>query len=416
MTRSRADIGQFAHGQFRVDYEDRPDTAVLRKKRVSRAREAMVDAGLDALLLWKNENVRYVSGLRAQIIAGKSALLNGCLLLPDRGPILLASGGEAQRAKIVMPWIEEIHIVPIMEANGLIRGTVECTIAPLLKRLNLEQARIGLDESGFALVQAVRDFLPGVVLDDGDAAMQAARLIKLPEELALMEEAAAIAEAVTQSAIDAVRPGVRETDVVAEAMHTLFRLGGEQAHVDTPFVASGEHMAPPNRIASDKIIRDGDLVFIDIGAMWSGYFGDMGRTVICGNPSRRQQEVYTAVHDALAAATGAMTAGNTNDDVARAVREVAARHGLAKNFISLFIGHGVGMGSNEPPYIGEELPGAETVVLQAGMTFAVEPLIWVPGVRGGAGVRLEDTVLVTADGGRALTRTSFDGRLLLPPA
>jgi Xaa-Pro dipeptidase len=255
--------------------------------------------------------------------------------------------------------------------------------------------------------------MPGLELADGDAVMHAARLIKFPEEIALMEEASAIAEAVTQSAIEAVRPGVRETDVVAEAMHTLFRLGGEYAHVMTPFVASGEHMSPPNRISSDKIIREGDLVFIDIGAQWSGYFSDIGRTVICGQPSRRQQEVYTTVHEALQAATGVMAAGRTNDDVARAVREVAARRGLAGNFISLFVGHGVGMGSNEPPYIGEDLPGAETVTLQEGMVFAVEPLIWVEGIRGGGGVRLEDTILVTPEGGRPLTRLGWDSRLLL---
>lgn len=409
----RRDLGEFAHGQFRVDYEERVDAADLRESRVARAREAMVAAGLDALLLWKLENVRYLTGLRPQVIAGKSALLNGCLLRREGRPILLPSGGEAQRAEIVMPWIEEIHPVPIMEARGLVRGMVETTLKPILGRHGLEASRLGLDESGFVLVEAIRELLPGVTLCDGDTPMQAARLIKLPGEIALMEEAAAIAEAVTQAAIDAVRPGVRETDVVAEAMHALFRLGGEQAHVDTPFVASGEHMAPPNRIPSDKIIRDGDLVFIDIGAMWSGYFGDMGRTVICGRPSSRQQEVYTAVHESLLAATATMKAGNTNDDVARAVREVAARHGLAENFISLFIGHGVGMGSNEPPYIGEDLPGAETVTLREGMTFAVEPLIWVPGVRGGAGVRLEDTILVTGSGGRALTRTAFDERLLL---
>jgi len=135
--------------------------------------------------------------------------------------------------------------------------------------------------------------------------------------------------------------------------------------------------------------------------------------VICGRPQRRQQEIYTAVHEALQEATRAMVPGNTNDDVAAAVRGAAARHGLADNFISLFIGHGVGMGSNEPPYIGEDLPGAETVVLQEGMTFAVEPLIWVPGVRGGGGVRLEDTILVSPGGGRPLTRLGFDERLLL---
>jgi Xaa-Pro dipeptidase len=409
----RSDLGEFAHGQFRVDYEDRPDFGRLRERRIARAREAMAAAGLDALLLWKIENVRYVSGLRPQIIAGKSALLNGCLLTREAAPILLASGGEVQRARVVMPWIEEIHPVPIMEARGLVYGAVEQVIEPVLARHGLRRARIGLDESGYVLVQAIQELLPGLELADGDTPMQSARRIKMPEEIALMEEAAAIAEAVTQTAIDAVRPGVRETDVVAEAMRTLFRLGGEQAHVDTPFVASGEHMAPPNRIPSDKIIREGDLVFIDIGAGWAGYWGDMGRTVICGRPSRRQQEVYTAVHESLMAATSCLRAGSTNDDVARAVREVAARHGLQRDFISLFIGHGVGMGSNEPPYIGEDLPGAETVRLESGMTFAVEPLIWVPGVRGGAGVRLEDTIAVTETGGRALTRTAFDDRLLL---
>jgi Xaa-Pro dipeptidase len=201
--------------------------------------------------------------------------------------------------------------------------------------------------------------------------------------------------------------------VVAEAMRALYRLGGEMAHVATPFVASGEHMSPPNRLCTDKIIREGDLVFIDIGAMWSGYFSDLGRTTICGKPCRRQQEIYTTVHDALLAGTAAMQAGNTNDDVADAIVSVAAERGLADHFISLFIGHGVGAGANEPPYVGEQLPGAETMTLELGMTFALEPLIWVPGVRGGGGVRLEDTVMVDADGGRPLTRTTFDERLLL---
>jgi Xaa-Pro aminopeptidase len=412
-SRRRTDLGEFAHGQFRVDYEHRPDPESLRRARVGRARAAMAEAGLDGLLLFKNENVRYLTSLRAQIIAGKSALLNGCLLLPEQEPIGLLSGGEAERAAVVMPWLEELHVIPILEARGLIRGAVRTTIAPLLERHGVAGGRVGLDETGYAMVEALHESLPHLRLADGDGAMLDARRVKLPEEIALMEEAGAIAEAVTATAIAAVRPGVRETDVVAEAMHTLYRLGGEMPHVVTPFVASGEHMSPPNRIASDKIIRDGDLVFIDIGAMWGGYFGDMGRTVICGVPSRRQQEIYTAVHESLHAATTAMVPGRTNDDVADAVRDVASRHGLGGNFISLFIGHGIGIGSNEPPYIGEALPGAETVVLEDGMTFAVEPLIWVPGVRGGGGVRLEDTVLVTPDGGRPLTRTRFDERLLL---
>jgi Xaa-Pro dipeptidase len=408
---SRTDLATFAHGQFRVDYEHRPDPNELREARLERARREMKSAGLDALLLWKDENVRYLTGLRAQLIAGKTTLLNGCLLVGDEPPILLASGGEVQRARVVMPWIEEIHAVPIMEANGLVRGTVEHTIAPLLEKHGV--GKLGLDESAYCQVEAIHELAGGVALADGDAVMQRARLIKFPEEIALMEEACAIAEGVLEMAIQAIRPGVRELDVVAAAMHELYRLGGELSHVATPFVASGEHMAPPNRIPSDKIIRNGDVVFIDIGAMWSGYFGDIGRTVICGKPSRKQQEVYTAVYDGLIAATTAMRAGNTNDDVAQAVREAAGARGFADNFISLFIGHGVGIGANEPPYIGEDLPGAEKVVLEEGMTFALEPLVWIPNVRGGAGVRLEDTILVTADGGRPLDRAPFDDKLLL---
>src|SRR5207302_3594075 len=125
--------------------------------------------------------------------------------------------------------------------------------------------------------------------------------IKLPEEIALIEEATALADAVTAAATAAVAEGAREADVAAEGMHTLFRLGGEYAHVMTPFVASGEHMAPPHRITSDKLIRNGDLVFIDIGANCNGYFGDVARTTICGKPSRQQQEIFTAVYEALRA-------------------------------------------------------------------------------------------------------------------
>jgi Xaa-Pro dipeptidase len=410
---ARADLGAFGHGQFAVDYEERADQYALREARQARAQEQLKASGLDALLLFKDENVRYLTGMRAQLIAGKSALLNGCLLLPDGPPIMLISGGDLQRAQAAMPWVKEFHPIPILEARGLIAGMVERTLKPLLEGHGLDAATVGVDECSYALVQRLNRELPDLTLDDGDHVMQSARLIKMAEEIAVMEEAAAIAEAVTETAFKTIAPGVRENEVVAEAMRTLFRLGGEMAHVTTPFVASGEHMSPPNRICSDKIIREGDLVFIDIGAMWNGYFSDMGRTTICGRPNRRQQEVYTTVYHALEAGRKAMRAGNTNDDVSDAIVAVARERGLAEHFISLFIGHGDGAGANEQPYIGESLPGAETVELEFGMTFAVEPLIWVPGIRGGGGVRLEDTIMVDHGGGRALTRTAFDEKLLL---
>jgi Xaa-Pro dipeptidase len=398
---------------MKSDYEARIDWEALRELRVARACTAMKGAGVDALLMWKNENVRFLTGLRSQIIQGKSALLNGCLLRADGVMTLFLSGGEIDRARLALPWAEDVWPIPIMEARGLIRGAYETSIAPAVRHLELHHARIGLDEVSYVQIEELSGALPNVTICDGDAPMQLARMRKVPAELAAMQEASAIAEAVTEAAIGTVRPGVRENDVAAEAMRTLYQLGGEMAHLATPFVASGEHMSPPQRFSSEKIIREGDLVFIDIGAMWNGYYSDMGRTVICGRPSRRQQELYTAVYHALHAACAVMCPGNSNDDVARAAIAEGKARDLGDRFLSLFIGHGIGMGANEPPYVGESMAGAETVMLENNMTFAIEPLIWVPDIPGGGGVRLEDTIAVTDSGGVALTRTKFDERLLL---
>jgi Xaa-Pro aminopeptidase len=259
----------------------------------------------------------------------------------------------------------------------------------------------------------MRRHLPDVELVDGDAAMQRARLIKSDLEVAVIEEACAIGDAVTQRALDGARAGRRELEIAGDAMQTLFHLGGEMAHVVTPFVASGEHMSPPHRLATDKLLRHGDLCFIDIGAQWNGYFADIGRTTVVGRPSRRQQEVYTAVYQGLRAGIDVMRPGATNRDVADVIVGTVADHGLAEHMFSLFIGHGIGMGANEPPYIGESLPGAPVVELRPNMVFAVEPLVWVPGVPGGGGVRIEDMVLVTEGAPRVLSRAPYEERLLL---
>ncbi len=150
------------------------------------------------------------------------------------------------------------------------REAVRGTLAPLVREAGA--GSVGIDECAYAQVAALREALPGVALHDGDPLMQTCRVRKSAGELAVMEEAAAIAEGVTAAALDAVRPGVRELDVAGEALRALHRLGGETAHLATPFVASGERMAPPNRMATDKIVREGDLVFIDIGSMWNGYY------------------------------------------------------------------------------------------------------------------------------------------------
>jgi Xaa-Pro dipeptidase len=312
-----------------------------------------------------------------------------------------------------MPWIEEAHTIPIIEERALIEGCIKDILGPVLREYGLTEAQVGVDEANTIVMKTLAAHFPRLLVEDGDTPMQQARMIKLPEEIVLLEEATALADAVTATAVATVAEGVRECEVAAEAMRTLFRLGGEYAHVMTPFVASGEHMAPPHRICSDKLIRAGDVVFIDIGANWNGYFGDVARTTICGRPSKRQQEIFSAVYEGLQAGIAEMRPGRTNQDAARAIIAGANKYGLGDRFLSLFIGHGVGIGANEPPYIGETLPGAPVYEFQPGMVFAVEPLIWIEGVRGGGGVRLEEQVLVTEDDPHVMSRAPFEEKLLL---
>jgi Xaa-Pro aminopeptidase len=406
-------MDRYARGGFNVGYEDRVNVRQLRAKRIAEAHEERRKAGLDALLVWKDENQRYLTDLRPQLIHGKTTALNGALLIEGHDPILFCSGGERDRVDRTMPWIKEVHTIPIVEEKALVRGLVKDILGPVLKKYGLAQAKIGIDEGNMVFMNAIKEFFPTLLIEDGDTPMQMARMIKLPEELVLLEEATAIADAVTATATATVADGVRECEVAAEAMRTLFRLGGEYAHVTTPFVASGEHMAPPNRICSDKIIRHGDIVFIDIGAAWGGYFGDVARAVICGKPSDEQKKIYTAVYEGLKAGIAEMRPGRTNKDCAEALIRTAAKYGLSGRFLSLFIGHGVGIGANEPPYIGETLPGAPTYEFRPGMVFAVEPLIWVEGVPGGGGVRLEEMVLVTDKGPHVMSRAPFDDKLIL---
>jgi Xaa-Pro aminopeptidase len=403
----------YAPGPFAVDWEDRFDFAALRRKRVEKARGELIAAGLDALLLWKDENVRYLTSLRAQLIAGKSTSLNGVLLARQDEPILLCSGGERDKALLGMPWITRVHAIPVMEQRPLVDGFVREILGPILRELELTDGRVGIDQANLSLLESLRQHFPNLQVTDGDTVMQQARWIKLPEEVAVVEEACAIGDSVTQRALDETRAGRREMEVAGDAMQTLYYLGGEMAHVITPFVASGEHMSPPHRLCTDKIIRNGDLCFIDIGAMWNGYFADIGRTTIVGKPSRRQKEVYTAVYEALMAGVDRLRVGNTNADVADAIIAKVGEYGLAEHLFSLFIGHGIGMGANEPPYIGETLPGAPLYDIQPNMLFAVEPLVWVPDVRGGGGVRIEDMVLATDGDPRILSRVEYEERLLL---
>ena len=403
----------FARGQFIVDYEHRINIDDLRSKRVEKAQLEMKKRGIDALFCTKVENVRYLSSLRASFLAHRESVGAAVLILQEGKPHLFTNGGEIPRIKRDMPWIEAFHHLPKLEEQPLVDKMVRDTLVPLLKDLGINGGKIAVDLMTFLQFSAYERFLTDVEMADGDTLMHQVRRIKLDEEVYMIREACAIADAVNEAAMDSVHAGKRECDVAADAMQVLHSFSSEMAHLVSPFVASGEHMSPPTRFATDKIIRSGDIVFIDIGAKWNGYFGDVARTMICGKPSKRQQEIYTAVYESLEKGLERTRPGFTNKQVADKIWETGSKYGLKKNWFSLSIGHALGTSPNEPPYIGEPDPDSEEVDLEPGMVFAIEPLIWVPDVPGGGGERIEETVLITEEGHEVLTRSRMDDRLLL---
>jgi Xaa-Pro aminopeptidase len=122
---------------------------------VALADEQRRKAGLDALLVWKDENCRYLTDLRPQLIAGKTTALNGALLVEGSTPILFCSGGERHRVDRTMPWIKEVHTIPIVEERALIEGMVDQILGPVLRKHRLADGKIGLDEANTVFVKAL---------------------------------------------------------------------------------------------------------------------------------------------------------------------------------------------------------------------------------------------------------------------
>src|SRR5438445_5416024 len=190
-----------------VDWEERYDFVALRTKRIAKVRAELRGCDLDAVLLWKNENVRYLTSLRAQIIAYKASSLNGVLLSPTSEPVLLCSGGELDKARFGMPWLASSHAIPIMEQRELVDGFVTDILTPQLRELGVTGGRLGIDQGNLSLIESIHKHLPNFQLTDADTVMQRARLIKLDEELPIIADARPIDHSVTQPPPDHAQVG-----------------------------------------------------------------------------------------------------------------------------------------------------------------------------------------------------------------
>jgi len=223
-------------------------------------------------------------------------------------------------------------------------------------------------------------------------------MVKDADEIGLISRSARCSARVLSEALSALRAGMTEAALAAEIVYRIRRTGGEEAF--DPIVAFGPHSSEPHARASRRRIRGKGILLIDLGAALDGYHSDLTRTFTVNAPDRRFEVVSAAVREAQSAAIAAIAPGVKASEVDAAARAVLSRGGWNRYF-GHSLGHGVGLQIHESP----RLNGSSKAILEEGMVVTVEPGVYIPGW---GGVRIEDTVLVTRRGGRALTRFERD--------
>ena len=263
--------------------------------------------------------------------------------------------------------------------------------------LEIESGKIGVEPTmmRFLEISYLHQALPGVKFVDGSQVFAQLRIRKDADEIAKMRKAAEIAQVALNQTLRGVREGMTEKEIANELVIQLLRSGSDPKLPFEPIVAIGENSANPHAVPTDRALKQGDVLLIDWGANFEGYFSDITRTFTFGEVDPEIHTIATVVRQANQAGRKAGKPGLTAGVVDQAVRSVITAAGYGEAFTHR-TGHGLGMEAHEAPYIFEE----NQEILEKGMTFTVEPGIYLPGK---GGVRIEDDVVVTETGLESLT-------------
>ncbi|MGX1546525.1 aminopeptidase P family protein [Streptomyces adustus] len=354
------------------------------RARMDRAARAAADAGLAGLLVAPGPDLVWLTGYAPPAATERLTLL---VLAADRDPVLVVPALEAPDAAKATgaPALALRDWTDGKDPYALTAGLLDTT------------GTFGISDNAWALhLLALQRALPGTSYVSLTDDLPMLRAVKDPAELELLAAAGAAADATFEEIRDVRFAGRRESDVAADLAGLLRRHGHSQ--VDFTIVASGPNGANPHHEVGDRVIEDGDMVVLDFGGLKDGYGSDTSRTVHVGEPTDEERTVHDLVRAAQEAGFRAVRPGVACQEVDRAARKVIEDAGYGPYFIHR-TGHGIGVTTHEPPYMieGEEQP------LVPGMCFSVEPGVYLPGR---FGVRIEDIVTVTEDGGRRLNDTT----------
>lgn len=364
----------------------------MNSQRLARLQEEIPAHGLDGMALMPGPNMVYISGIHSHL---------------SERPIVLFIPADDEPA-IVIPTLEAMKA----EAAGILPDRIFSWSDQEGYAGAFQQACAHLELSDYLLgVEALRmrvlefellhRFAPGVQMTHAEPVMDSLRLRKDAGEVDAMRRAVAVAEQAMEQLLPRIKIGQTEKEIAAMLVQELTQAGAHGVAFG-PIVSSGPNSASPHAVPTDRPIQSGDLLVIDWGALVDDYPSDITRTFAVGEISAEFERIYEIVREANAAGVVAAGPGASGQSIDRITRAVIDKAGYGEYFIHR-TGHGLGLETHEHPSIVE----GETEELPAGAVFTVEPGIYLPG-RGG--VRIEDNVLLTADGREVLT--SFPRHLI----
>ena len=359
-------------------------------RRIARAADHARDAGLAGVLVTPGPDLVYFTGYSPIAITERITLL---AINVSRDPAMIVPILERSDA-MAAPGTAAVKLSDWTDGDDPYQAT-----AGLLDA----DGRYAISDSAWAMhLLGLLEVLPGASYVSMTTALPMLRAIKGADELERLAAAGAAVDACVEE-ISRVRfEGRREIDIGTDLAALLREHGHSQ--VDFTVVGSGPNGANPHHELSDRVIERGDMVVLDFGGVRDGYGSDTTRTVHVGEPDDEELKVYDIVRRAQQAGFEAVRPGVACQEVDRAARKVIADAGYGEYFIHR-TGHGIGLTTHEPPYMIE----GETQPLRPGMCFSIEPGIYLPGR---FGVRTEDIVTVTEDGGRRLNNSSRELRIV----
>jgi len=403
-------------GMMATDVERRIDFEAMRAYKIRRVREQMERFDLGALLCLDMDNIRYITSTHLAEWA-RDKYVRWCVLPREGEPVLFELGSAAivkrqlcpwlkpENIRLARPWLRGANVQPVVE------GTCAAAVADIkavLEENHVADMPIGVDVLDGYLLSAME--AAGLKRANGWDAMNDARKIKSPDELKIIELAASLVDGCYANIVDLIRPGVRESEVVGEIYGWLIKNGIDR--VTGVNCVSGPRSNPHPHDYSDRLIRPGDLVFIDIICHYLGYSTCYYRTFAVTQATQRQKDVYKRAMDWLQASIDVVRPGITTAEIAS---QWPAAHELGyaneAEAMGLEVGHGIGLSNHEKPFISRLFSLDHPEPIETGMHFALETFAG----EGEDGARIESQLIVTEDGHRVITKWPCEELMVCNP-